>query len=207
MTWQAYNLDNLFPQDVADLVTQIGSVSDSVATAAEAIAEAVEALAELIIDVSDPLQATIDALIAALEATILDTLNTGLYFYYDSEGYPFSPPRGYIYWKARFKNSFDDPADSEKPDFSSSADLGTIMIVGGANSLPDLANLLGALGNLFGLQAFIDAYNRFLNNNFGNEPLDDLAAGIPAAPDWYSITAGEAIPPSSSTASIKVNSV
>ena len=201
MTWQGYNLDNLFPQEVADLITQIGSVSDSVATAAETIATAVEALSELIIDVSDPLQVVIDALIMALENTVLDTLSTGIYFYYDSEGYPFTPPRGFISWRGRFERSFDDPADSEKPDFSPTAEIGAIMIIGGANDLPSLALLLGSLGQLFGLQAYIDAYSRFLDNAFGDEPLDDLADGIPAAPDWYSITAGEAIPPLQNLAS------
>ena len=202
MTWDSYNLNNLFPQEIADLVGDVATVSDSVATAAETVASAMEALSELIINFNDPLAIAVNALIAALEATVLDTLNTGVYFYYDAEGYPFSPPRGYIQWRARFKNSFNDPADSEKPDFSDSAEVGAIMIVGGANDLPSLALLLKALGDLFGVQSYIDAYARFLADTFTDEPLDDLAAGIPASPDWYSITAGEAIPPLQELASV-----
>jgi hypothetical protein len=198
--WQLYNLNTLFPQEVADATAIVADVSGQVADAAEAIATAVEALSSLIIDKTDPLKAAIDALIALLEDTVLDTLNTGVYFYWDVEGWPMGEPHGLIGWSGRFKRSFDDPADRARPVFSNDAEVGAIIIIGGANSLPDLMPLLKALGELFGLKAFLDAWQRFLDGLDG-DPLDDIALGISGAPDWSSAKAGDYIPPLQTLAS------
>ena len=72
--------------------------------------------------------------------------------------------------------------------------LSAIILVGGANSLPDLMALLKALGELFGIKAFVDAWKRF-QEGLNGDPLDDIALGVPAAPDWSTSKAGDYMPP------------
>lgn len=193
--WQTYTLADLFPAPIADAVEVLGDVSGQVGTAAEATAIAVEAISALIVDVADPLDAVVGQLVTTLRNAVGDTLKTGGYFYWDVEGWPIGAPQGLTSWLARWERSFDDPGDTNRPIFSADAEVGALLLIGGADSLGDLMGLLQLLGELFGIKPFVDAWKRFVAGLTAADPLDDLVRGVPLAPDWYSVELGEVVPP------------
>lgn len=201
-TWQQFSLDSLFPTEVSEAVSLLGDVSGQVAVAAETAATAVEALAAILVDVADPLDSVVGELVETLRNAVGDTLSTGVYFYWDVEGWPFGPSQGLIGWIARWERSFDDPGDENRPVFSNDAEVGAVLLIGGADSLGDLMELLKALGELLGIQSFIDAWKRFEAGLTSNDALEDLTRGVPLAPDWYSVELGEVVPPLNQVARI-----
>lgn len=194
-TWQQYPLSALGPEAVADAVSALDGASGQVAGALETAATAVETLATLVVDVADPLDAVIQQLVQTLRNAVGDVLNTGVYFYWDVEGWPFGNPQGLGSWSARWARSFDDPGDENRPVFSPDSQVGALLLVGGADSLGDLMELLKTIGELFGIKPFVDAWKRFEAGLAGRDPLEDLLRGVPLAPDWSSVELGEVVPP------------
>lgn len=69
---------------------------------------------------------------------------------------------GWPGWQARWKKSIDDMGDLERPIFSDNAEIGAIFLVAGTPSLDGFLMLLRALGELLGITAFKNAWDRFV---------------------------------------------
>ena len=69
---------------------------------------------------------------------------------------------GWPGWLARWKKSLNDLGDLEKPEFSDNAEIGAIFVVAGAPSLDGFLTLIRAIGELLGIKAFQDAWDRFV---------------------------------------------
>ena len=69
---------------------------------------------------------------------------------------------GWPGWLARWKRSLNDLGDLEKPEFSDNAEIGAIFLVAGTPSLDGFLTLLRAIGELLGIKAFQDAWDRFI---------------------------------------------
>ena len=197
--WQPYNLQSIFPGAVEPVVSTFNSVSNTVGSALGALASALDTLAALLLDISDPLKAAIDALIAAIEqlqAAIFDALNSGLYFYMDGgPALTGGTPDGLSGFYGRFEASFYDLGDKYRPQFSDTAQVSALILVGGANDLPSLANLMKLFGELFGIEAFLKAWENFQNANTGDDYPTLIERGMSTPPDWKSIRLGDYIPP------------
>ena len=69
---------------------------------------------------------------------------------------------GWPGWQARWKKSLDDLGDLERPIFSDNAEVGAIFLVAGTPSLDGFLMLIRAIGELLGIKAFEDAWDRFV---------------------------------------------
>ena len=69
---------------------------------------------------------------------------------------------GWPGWLARWKKSLNDLGDLEKPEFSDNAEIGAIFVVAGTPSLDGFLTLIRAIGELLGIKAFQDAWDRFV---------------------------------------------
>jgi len=69
---------------------------------------------------------------------------------------------GWPGWLARWKTSLNDLGDLEKPEFSDNAEIGAIFVVAGTPSLDGFLALIRAIGELLGIKAFQDAWDRFV---------------------------------------------
>jgi hypothetical protein len=183
MGWQEFNAQTLFPGPTKEILRATGEVADTVAESAETAAGAIDTIASLLVDISDPARAIVEALIQQLKNLLTDTMNTGLYMYWDTAGFPFyklrsfdkdefakamngdssaelplsaATPIGWTGWKSRWQQSFDDQGDDRRPIFSGDAQVSAMIFIAGTPSLDALPALLAALGRLFGIKAFTD---------------------------------------------------
>jgi hypothetical protein len=69
---------------------------------------------------------------------------------------------GWPGWQARWKQSISDLGDLERPIFSDNAEIGAIFLVAGTPSLDGFLMLIRAIGELLGIKAFEDAWDRFV---------------------------------------------
>jgi len=95
MTWAAFNAETLFPDATKSVLEGTGDVADAVATAAETAASVIDTLADLLVDLTDPERAMVEAFIQQLKDLLSDTMNTGLYMFWDATGFPFYKLRSY----------------------------------------------------------------------------------------------------------------
>jgi hypothetical protein len=141
----------------------------------------------------DPVGAAVNAAVQAIETTIhliIDSLNTGLFYYAD--GGPFmtgGKPDGLDGWLSRWKGSFKDPGDREKPVFSEEADVSAVILVVGANDLPQFEGLLKSLTALTSFP-----YTPFPESPAGLSYPDQIESSLPSPPDWKGTKLGDVIP-------------
>lgn len=169
----------------------------------------------------DPFQALIQAAYEALGALIDDLLGSGAYLYYDAPGLtsadvdlndaglwwdpgetfvagqagersPKTPRDGYERWADRFVASLDDPGDEHRPRFSDGAPVEAVFIAGGAPTLEALAQMVYVLGQLFNIDAFIQAWERFVQG--AEDPRGRRVQRQSVAPDWESKTLVDLFP-------------
>jgi len=69
---------------------------------------------------------------------------------------------GWPGWQARWKKSIDDMGALERPILSDNAEVGAIFLVAGTPSLDGFLMLIRAIGELLGIKAFEDAWDRFV---------------------------------------------
>jgi len=81
---------------------------------------------------------------------------------YEEPEIPLEPGRahGWLGWKAKWADSLYDQGDERRPQFSDDAQVSALLFIAGVPSLDALPNLLAALGKLFGIKAFTDAFGR-----------------------------------------------
>ena len=82
---------------------------------------------------------------------------------YEPPELPLEPGKatGFTGWAARWRRSFDDEHDPQRPDFSGSAEVTAMLFIAGTPSMDALPALLAALGKLFGIAAFKKAMEKF----------------------------------------------
>ncbi len=200
-------------EEILSVVTPVLQV---IASILQVIATILEILAALIIDLSDPFHALILAAIEAIQALINDLLNAGAYVYADApgitspivnplevglmpspaklfragqEGKSITPVDPFEGWASRFAASFNDPGDKARPQFSRMATIEAVFIMAAAPSLADLAKAINLIGQLFNIDAFKQALDRYAEAL--KDPKADPEAArrdlLSVAPDWHSV--------------------
>lgn len=101
-------------------------------------------------------------------------------------------PDGFERWAARFKASFDDPGDGDRPVFSDGADVSAVFVVATAPQLTELRPILDALGEIFDLQPFKDAWKKFETE--WPDPDRSRLRLNGTAPDWIGFRLGDIAP-------------
>lgn len=180
---------------VSTVIGTVGSVADTLAGLMGTLADAIDALAAVVSLFVDPLQAIIAGLISALQDLVdwLRALLAGGVFFYLDKGPYFSggKPDGLTGFLDRWAASFDDLGDLARPVFSEATPVSAMIILTGAQSLPDFSALLRPLALLFGIPS--------LQWPEDEEPPENLPAAVEAKlstpPDWASKTLGEILPP------------
>ncbi|MBZ0273783.1 hypothetical protein K8I61_17220 [bacterium] len=81
---------------------------------------------------------------------------------------PLSPGTAYGFagWTRRWKASFEDQGDAQRPAFSDSASVSCLLLVAGTPSLDGLPALLKAIGTLLGIDAFKKILDRLAITQF-----------------------------------------
>jgi hypothetical protein len=125
----------------AEALDALAKVAGILKTALDVLAGLLDTLSKLLVFLSDVLQASVAALMAVIQALIdiiYNLLSSGVYFYLDKG--PFfsgAAPDGLYGFLSRWRDSFADSGDSNRPQFTGNAAISALVIVGGASSLPD----------------------------------------------------------------------
>lgn len=207
--WKDKTLEELFPDGIDAIADGLAAIGSTVADALLVLAGALSDLSNFLVDATDPLAAILDALIADLNAIVQDLENTGLYqivvlpqlSQIDLEnlgglaeataGAVLEREFSYDQFITTMVQALNDTGDPNRPDLTEFATIsGAVMLVG-APSLADLMALIKKLGDVFGIQEFIDLWNRF------NFLPDDREArfGQGLIPDFDTIRAIDLLPP------------
>lgn len=210
------------PPGVGELASILQPPVTAITALLQVLKTFLQILRALLIGIPDPFEALIRAAIAALEAIINDLLNTGAYLYYDAPGLTSPrvalaelgldfapskvfragekndarPPRavdGFERWAGRFRASFDDPGDKQRPVFSDGASIEAVFLVAAAPSMAELAQLVWLLGNILNIKAFKDALDKFHED--ARDPALARVAERSVAPDWHSKKLTDLMPP------------
>ncbi len=199
---------------VEQFVSVVEPPVQAVSTVLRAISGILDVLSSLLIDITDPFRALIMAAYEILKSIVDDLLASGAYLYLDAPGLlsnqaalvnlgmpepdlprwlagdrppkPVAPADGFTAWAARFRQSFDDAGDDQRPQFSDGAPVEAVFIVGTAPQLPDLARLGSLFTALLDLGAFAKAFDDFAAS-FPEWPDDPDRARLRSrsvAPDW-----------------------
>ena len=180
-SWGAFTIAEIPGLD--NLATGIGIATDTLSGILSTAKTGLQIASPFAAMLQDPVGAAVNAAVQAIETTIhliIDSLNTGVYFYAD--GGPFmtgGKPDGLSGWLSRWEGSFKDPGDRQKPVFSDDADVSGIILVVGANDLPQFQSMLSSLS---ALAAF--PYTPFPEGPAGLSYPDQVESSLPSPPDW-----------------------
>ena len=209
LRWESMTLGDI--PGLTQVLQVIASPLQVIAAVLDFLAGLLDVLSALLIDLLDPFRALILAAYEILRSIVEDLLNSGAYLYADVVGLadpsltrpavapsadawvPGGPPlvippgaNGFDAWAARFRASFDDPGDVNRPVFSDGAPVEAVFIVATAPDLNGLGAALTILEKLFDLTAFGNAWRSFAQT-FPQRPPDPQRArarSTPVAPDW-----------------------
>lgn len=220
--WESLVLGDI--PGLTELLSVVSSPLQVIAAILDFLAGILDILSALLLDILDPMRALVLAAYEILRSIIEDLLNSGAYLYADLVGLPFPaitrpalpasgdkppwipggpplvvPPRavGFDAWAARFKASFDDPGDLQRPTFSKGAPVEAVFIVGTAPDLAGAGGMLKLLEQLFDVKSFGRAWDSFAKTFPASPPSPQRARGRakPAAPDWRSWRLRDIAPP------------
>jgi hypothetical protein len=214
LRWSSLTLGGL--EEIRTIVTTVRSPVQVVSAVLDFVAGILEVISKLLIAIPDPFRALILAAYELLKSIIDDLLGSGAYVYFDAPGLlsntvtlrdmgvrepelprwvagdrPLTPDRpadGFEQWAHRFRQSFDDAGDQQRPMFSDGAPVEALFIVATAPQLPDLAALASSLAQLLDLKAFGKAWDQFAST-FPELPDDPDVSRLrftPVHPDWKS---------------------
>lgn len=192
-TWRVFALPAI--PGVPTALDAAGSAAAFLAGILETMAGAIDALSALAEAFTDPVQQAISSLIASLQVLVdwlRGLLNGGVFFYLDKGPY-FAGAKadGLQGFLDRWVASFDDAGDAARPVFSEATPVSAMIVLTGAQSLPEFSALLRPLATLFGIPSLVWPE--------GEEPPENLPAAVEARlstlPDWASRRLGEILPP------------
>ena len=190
-SWGAFTIAEIPGLD--NLATGIGIATDTLSGILSTAKTGLQIASPFAAMLQDPVGAAVNAAVNAIGTTIhliIDSLNTGVYFYAD--GGPFmtgAKGDGLDGWLSRWETSFKDPGDKEKPVFSEDADVSAVLLVVGANDLPAFEGLLRSLSALASFP-----YTPFPESPAGLSYADQIESSLPSPPDWKGTKIGDAIP-------------
>lgn len=95
MGWEVFNAASMFPGPTQKALEGAGEAAETIGQAAETIASGIETVSDFLYDITDPVKAAIQLAIDQLKAQLTDAMNTGLYLYYDTAGFPFYSLRSF----------------------------------------------------------------------------------------------------------------
>ena len=190
--WRPFNLAMI--PGVSPALDAVGQAAGTLSGLLDALAGLLETLAQLVSFMADAMHAAIQELIAIIQELInqiYNLLQTGIYFYLDKG--PFftgGNPDGLHGFLSRWKASFDDIGDSNRPQFEENAQMSAMLFVVGANDLPDLYRLLKLLAMLFGIPSL-----DWEEDEYGFDVPTRIENGMSTPPDWESVRLGGICPP------------
>ena len=180
---------------VPEAMDAVGQAASTLSALLDVLAGLLDTLAGLVSMLSDPVSAAMSALLAVIQELVDQVnglLNAGVYFYLDKGPYFVAgQPDGIAGFLSRWEASFEDPGDSNRPQYEEGQPVSAMVFLVGATEPSELVNPLRSLGALFGVPALeLD------------EEMDG-AQNLPAAieqtlsspPDWQSTKAGDVLPP------------
>jgi hypothetical protein len=212
LRWSRLTLGGI--PEVEQLVAAASAPVEVIAAVLEFVAGILDVISALLIAIPDPLRALILAAYQILKEIVDDLLSSGAYVYFDAPGLlsniatltelgmaepelprwvagdkppaPDRPADSFQQWAYRFRQSFDDAGDLDRPTFSDGAPVEALFIVATAPQLPDLAALGPLLATLFDLQAFGKAWEDFAATfpEWPDDPDRYRLRASSVSPDW-----------------------
>ena len=180
-SWGSFTIAEI--PGLEDLTTGIGTATDVLSGLLSTAKTGLQIATPFAAMIQDPVGAAVNAAVQAISLTIhliIDSLNTGVYFYAD--GGPFmtgGKPDGLDGWLSRWETSFKDPGDQQKPVFSDHADVSSVILLVGANDLPTFEGLVRALSALTSFP-----YTPFPESPAGLSYADQVESSLPSPPNW-----------------------
>jgi len=192
VSWKKQNLDKLVPSEVKDLASEAAGLVSAVAEILDTAATIIDTLSAFIIAFSDPVIAIIQSFVDAVTDFIGDLRTAGAYLLPVVPSY--REPNGLQQFLDKVVLSFDDIVDTDRPVFSSGANVAGVVIVAGA---PNLADLFTTFLEKFG--ALVDI-TEFKKLKWQTDPEKDEPPPVLARtcygrkPDWSKKTVGNVFP-------------
>jgi hypothetical protein len=190
--WRPFNLAMI--PGVPPVLDAVGTAAGTLSGLLDTLAGLLETLAQLVSFMADAMHAAIQALIAIIQELInqiVNLLQTGIYFYLDKGAFfTGSNPDGLHGFLSRWRASFEDQGDSNRPQFEENAQMSAMLFVVGANDLPDLYRLLRLLAMLFGMPSL-----DWDEDEYGFDIPTRIENSMGTPPDWESVRLGEVCPP------------
>ncbi len=214
LRWRNLTLGDI--PGVDEFISVVSPPVQAVSTVLSVISGILDAISALLIDITDPFRALILAAYEILKDIVSDFLASGAYVYADGPGLvtnqaalvnlgmpegdlppwlaggtkrvPVAPADGFGAWAARFRQSFDDPGDEQRPIFSDGAPVTAVFIVATAPQLPDLARFGSLFKMLLDTSKFEKAVEDFLDTfpEWPDDPDRSRLRSRSIAPDWHS---------------------
>lgn len=191
--WIQFSAADLFPQEMADALSTIGSTADTLSSVLDLAADVVDIAALFVSGLADLNAALIAATKALIDSLVQQLLGTGVYmleYISPSPGIDTNP----FAWLTAVSRSFDDPYDANKPILvDPSGYVGALVLVQTGPSFKDLMALFEKLAALFEALTYVgdDLFKL-------KEPGDTPPAFIPGTaeePNWKSLTVAKLVPP------------
>lgn len=212
LRWSKLTLGDI--PGVKEFVTTAKAPIEVVNAVLQFVAGILEVVSNLLIAIPDPYRALILAAYQILKDIVDDLLASGAYVYFDAPGLTSNvatltdmgmaqpdlpkwvagdkpkrvdpPADGFQQWAFRFKQSFDDAGDHNRPVFSDGAPVEALFIVATAPQLPDLAAIGPLFEKLFDVKAFGKAWEHFAAGfpSWPDDPDRSRLRGTSVHPDW-----------------------
>lgn len=180
LEWDKINTSSWIPREIRTIANAVSTVVDPLVTALDLTTQVLNVIKMFIVNIDDPMKILLDQIKKLIEDFIKDLSATGLYMLYVLPGkagvnpltYPqyfrdlsksdfniFDPNNpswfdgvkgGYSSFISKVVDSFDDPGDGNRPQFSSSAMVGAyvMMFDSGTIGPDDIAKFLKAIQKL-----------------------------------------------------------
>ena len=157
LSWEQKTLADLLPGEIDSLVSSAAGVASTVGSILGTIGDIVTDLSIFVVDYIDPIEAATAAFIQSVDDFVADLKSTGVFMLV----VPHAPQRalfgrGTDAFIERVQESFYDIGDPNRPQLSSAALIGGVVVMVGDPSFDGLKTPLQKLGNVFGLQEWKD---------------------------------------------------
>ncbi|MDO8640275.1 MAG: choice-of-anchor D domain-containing protein [Nitrosarchaeum sp.] len=164
-SWVSFTLDKMIPQALLSGANAVKDVITPLQTILSLIKSIFNIVKIFLVDISSPLKIILQALFTVINKFVLDFKNAGIYVLpiFPSTNYQdptIKADNGFAKWLAsigggsqKFKqkviDSFDDIYDSRRPQFSSDAHIGAIVVAVDSGNVADVVEGIIALANIF----------------------------------------------------------
>ncbi len=144
--WQSYNLQDLFPTDVDNTVSDIETVIGDISSFYTAMKILITWGTTFLSTAQDPFSLLTQSIVNTIRGIIDDLKNVPLYTLATIDD--LDDPQGYVGFETKILESFLDFADMQRPQYAPTAWIGGFVLAFGAPSYTEFSNIITSFSKL-----------------------------------------------------------